>query len=74
MARFRVVERSQLQPVRLVVIDEYGQRSTFDTWSGEFHNPMNSAYLEFYSDYGVWYPVDDQRWHDERELRAWRPW
>jgi len=73
MLRYRVVERSQQLPARLVVIDEYSQRATFDTWSGELHDPVANPYLEFYSDYGVWYPVDDGRWYTAEELRGWRP-
>jgi hypothetical protein len=72
MPRYRVVERSQQLPARLVVIDEYNQRYSFDTWSGEFHNQPGNPYLEFYSDYGVWYPVDDQRWYTRDELRGWQ--
>ena len=72
MARYRVVERSQQWPARLVVIDEFNQRYTFDTWSGAFHNPNANPYLEFYSDYGVWYPVSDSRWFTADELRTWQ--
>lgn len=70
--RYRVVERSQLLPARLVVLDEYDQRYAFDTWSGQFHDQPSNAYLEFYSDYGVWYPVEDQRWYTQEELSAWQ--
>jgi hypothetical protein len=73
MNRYRVVERSQQVPVRLVVIDEYNHRFTFDTWSGAFHDPGSNPYLEFYSDYGVWYPVADPRWYLAEELRTWQP-
>jgi hypothetical protein len=72
MTRYRVVERSQFLPARLVVIDEYGQRHTFDTWSGNLHNSYANPYLEFYSDYGVWYPVADQRWYTTDELLHWQ--
>lgn len=72
MARYRVVERSQNQPARLVVLDEYQHRYTFDTWSGVFHDPVGNPFLEFYSDYGVWYPVDDPTWYSADELRSWR--
>ncbi len=70
--RYRIVERSQMLPVRLVVIDEYNQRHSFDTWSGQFHHQHGSPYLEFYSDYGTWYPVNDPRWHTVEELRTWQ--
>lgn len=73
MLRYRVVERSQQLPSRLVVIDDYNQRYTFDTWSGQFHNPNSNPYLEFYSDYGVWYPVQDERLYTADQLRTWRP-
>jgi hypothetical protein len=71
--RYRIVERSQQLPARLVVIDEYNQRATLDTWSGILHDPIGNPYLEFYSDYGVWYPVADQTWYTVDELRAWQP-
>ena len=72
MARYRVVERSQQLPARLVVLDEYNHRYTFDTWSGAFHDPNTNSFLEFYSDYGVWYPVADPRWFTADELRTWQ--
>jgi hypothetical protein len=73
MLRYRVVERSQQLPARLVLIDEYNQRATFDTWSGQVHDPVTNPYLEFYSDYGVWVPVADQRWYTLDELKGWQP-
>jgi hypothetical protein len=72
MARYRIVERSQNLPIRLVVIDEFNHRFTFDTWNGRFHDPTHGAYLEFCSDYGVWYPVADQRWYSAAELCHWQ--
>ena len=71
--RYRVVERSQQWPIRLVIIDEYNHRQTLDTWSGVVHDPVGNPYLEFYSDYGVWYPVADAQWYTLDELRSWQP-
>ncbi|MCC6627786.1 MAG: hypothetical protein IT340_10330 [Chloroflexi bacterium] len=71
--RYRVVERSQQVPIRLVLIDEYQQRTTLDTWTSVLHDPVKNSYLEFYSDYGVWYPVTDDQWYSLDELRTWQP-